>query len=97
MTDSEQKRLDELRLNIERLIKRLDTQESEADRLRKENDELRIKIETLESDKDAVVRRYENLKVAKALSGDVSGNQSARQKINTIVREIDKCLALLNR
>jgi hypothetical protein len=42
------------------------------------------------------LKRYENLKVAKALAEGDPENQAAKHKINKILREVDKCIALLN-
>ena len=38
-----------------------------------------------------------NTTIAKALIGSEEDSHEAKQKINRIVREIDKCIALLNR
>jgi predicted nucleic acid-binding Zn-ribbon protein len=97
MTNTDQKRLDELKLNVRRLIERLANREEELKKLVEQNKSLELQLQTIRFEQESLLRRYENLKVAKALSGEGAGNQAARQKINTIVREIDKCLALLNR
>jgi hypothetical protein len=41
--------------------------------------------------------RYDNLKLAKTLEVTQEGATEAKLKINQMVREIDKCIALLNR
>jgi septation ring formation regulator EzrA len=97
MTETDQKRLDELKLNIRRLLERLTSKDIELNTLANRVESLNNQLETIQKEHESLTRKYENLKVAKALTGEVSGNQAARQKINTIVREVDKCLALLNR
>lgn len=97
MTETDQQRLNELKLNIRRLIERLENKDIELTRLREDNKTLKLQVGHMQADYDALAKKYENLKVAKALTGEVAGNHAARQKINTIVREVDKCLALLNR
>lgn len=42
-------------------------------------------------------KKYETLKLAKTLETTAKDKQHAKLKINQIVREIDKCLALLNK
>lgn len=42
-------------------------------------------------------RRYENLKLAKTVLASDEDPHEAKIKVNRIVREIDKCLALLNK
>jgi len=39
---------------------------------------------------------YSNLETAASLSGSLDEKEKAKQHINKIVREIDKCLTLLN-
>jgi len=43
--------------------------------------------------KDEIVK----LKIAKSITTGDEESQEAKQKINKLVREIDKCIALLNR
>ena len=52
-----------------------------------------------EKDKRIIVLENElmQLKIAKALIGSEEDSHEAKQKINRIVREIDKCIALLNK
>lgn len=51
-------------------------------------------------DKDKLISelstRYNALKIAKSLELSDEESDKAKEKINRIVREIDKCLALLN-
>lgn len=51
--------------------------------------ELKEKVSSLESD-------VETLKLAKAYDEDTKADRSAKSKINEMVREIDRCIALLN-
>lgn len=51
--------------------------------------ELKEQIRTLESD-------VEILKLAKAYGDDSTADRGAKAKINEMVKEIDKCIALLN-
>lgn len=53
-------------------------------------------VEVLEKEKGELTTRYENLKLAKVLENGYGDNRLARQKINKMLREIDKCVALLN-
>jgi hypothetical protein len=41
--------------------------------------------------------KYENLKLAKMLVASEEENKDAKSRIQKIVREIDKCIALLNK
>jgi hypothetical protein len=64
--------------------------ENENIRLKEENLELKSLVKELEE-------KIKILKIAGALSGVDGNNQRAKLKINELVREIDKCIALLNR
>lgn len=57
---------------------------------------LKIQIEVLEKEKADLVTRYENLKLAKSMESGYGDSREVRQKIGKLMREIDKCVALLN-
>ena len=63
------------------------------ERLRSQNSELTARIGELE-------RRITVLELREALSGetaDRTGTRAARVRLNRLMREIDKCIALLNK
>ncbi len=75
----------------------------EFEQLEKRNEELQQvivslnnKMEVLEKEKGKLNTRYENLRLAKVLENGYSDSRLARQRINKMLREIDKCVALLN-
>ena len=42
-------------------------------------------------------KKYERIKLSGALLGEGENASEAKRKINELVREIDKCIALLDR
>jgi len=96
MTEKDQHLIDELKLNIRRLINNLENSRNELGKIRREKDDLESKFVTFKEDFEALTKRYENLKVAKALAEGDPENQAAKQKITKLIREVDKCIALLN-
>lgn len=62
------------------------------------NRKLNDKLQELENKLEEAERDFENLKMAKVLSS-VSDHDihDTKLQVNRIVREIDKCIALLNR
>lgn len=52
-------------------------------------------IAELERQKQDMKAQYDNLKVARILELSDSDTRNARQKINRLVRDVDKCIALL--
>ena len=66
--------------------------------LENKNNELNEKIKELESMLKKAEYKHENLKMAKVLSSLSDEDiHDTKLQVNRIVREIDKCIALLNR
>ena len=85
-----------LKEKFETIVSLLEKSEEERIRLRKDklllSEQIRVKTTAFEE----LERRYENLKLAKAILGSGGNSHDAKIKVNRIVREIDKCIALLN-
>ena len=65
--------------------------------LQVKNNVLKEDIKEKEREIYALKEQYKILKVAKSLSGADSGdNSDVKNKIGALVRDIDKCIALLN-
>lgn len=71
--------------------------------LRQENEELEIRLkqslQALTLAENRIVeleKEVDGMKVATALSGDDRRRSDAKAEVNRMLREIDKCLALLN-
>ncbi|MFO7940076.1 MAG: hypothetical protein R6U66_10040 [Bacteroidales bacterium] len=63
------------------------------------NKEKELKQQLQERDEEVLFlkNKYNKLKLAKSISASAGDSHEAKIKINRIVREIDKCVALLNR
>jgi hypothetical protein len=87
-----------LRQRIKSVIELYEGQRSKNAELLSNNQKLNEQIELLENKLEDLDKRYENLKIAKVLSS-VPGEDvhATKLQVNRIVREIDKCIALLNR
>lgn len=87
-----------LRQRIKSVISLYEEQKSKALELREQNLELTGRVEMLENNLEMLDKKYENLKIAKVLSS-VPGDDvhNTKLQVNRIVREIDNCIALLNR
>ena len=85
-----------LKEKIEIIVAMLEKYEEEREKLQKEKSKLseQVKLKTIAFEK--LERRYETLKLAKAILGSSDNSHDAKIKVNRIVREIDKCIALLN-
>ena len=92
--------LEELALlnkKIEELFERYNDLRTKNRDLKNENDTLKRYIEERELKIRNLEKRYERIKISGALMGEGEGAAEARKKINELVREIDRCVALLNR
>ena len=85
-----------LRSKIRKLMSLYAEEKKYKDILLKEKKELIKKIEELERYSLNLEEKYDRLKIAKTIAND-SEVHDAKIKVNRIVREIDKCIALLNR
>ncbi|MCE4566910.1 hypothetical protein INQ51_21490 [Maribellus sp. CM-23] len=97
MTEEDRLLLKELKTNVQQLFSSFKHLENENQLLHDEISKLRNKIGELEHEKSEVGRKNEQLKIANQLLSEKQGNGEAKQKINLLIREIDKCIALLNK
>ena len=97
MTNEDRLLLEELKSNTRQLFEKFEESENKKKSLEKKVTELEKDIETLKREKLELVRKIENIKLAKRLFSNENEKRDARQRINKLVREIDKCIALLNK
>ncbi|MFO7862593.1 MAG: hypothetical protein R6U85_01205 [Salinivirgaceae bacterium] len=95
-TQNEQK-LAEVKDKLEQLISSYEMCLEANAMLSSEMEEARLRLEKKNAEYSALKERFETLKLAKAISETSEGTNEARLKINAIVREVDQCIALLNR
>ena len=86
-----------LRPKVEKLVHLHEQLKRENDELQKANAALRTEMEGLAEARKGLDDKYKALKLAKVVSGTNDKNLELKLKINELVREIDKCIALLNR
>jgi len=83
---------------VSKLIQLYQSAQKEKEEILTENNKLKSEL----SDKDKTINSLEEkiklLRITKSVSTqDDERNKESRQKINEYVREIDKCIALLNK
>lgn len=88
--------LDGLLLKAERLIRVNELMREENTRLYNANKQMKESLEEQIKELEELEEKYRVLKLAKSFSGDNEKSLDAKQKINEFVREIDKCIAMLN-
>jgi len=86
-----------LNRKLDELLNRYNTLRTEVTELKNGNEDLKIKL----YDRDAKIKeleiKYERVKLSGALLGEGENAMEAKKKITDLVREIDRCVALLNR
>jgi hypothetical protein len=97
MTERETVLLDEFKVKLDKLIGLNLRLKNEKLVLVEEQFQLKEQIRLLALKNSELVKKEEDLKFAKSLLGAVDDSHEAKIKINRLVREIDKCIALLNK
>lgn len=86
-----------LEVKIRKLVSLLDGLKVENSKLLSDKEELQSVISLKETEIKDLMGKYEHLKLARLLVTGSEDVHSAKLKVNKIVREIDKCIALLNK
>jgi peptidoglycan hydrolase CwlO-like protein len=93
-----------MKATIERLHNKLESLLANYQHLKEELnvssqmvDELSKKLEVQNNTIQQLNEKNKVLKLSSSMQGDQGDNKAAKQKINELVREIDKCIALLNK
>jgi len=86
-----------LEVKVNMLISLHDRLKKDNQHLLNENMELHNSIKLKENEVKDLQSKYEQLKLAKLLVSGSDDSHEAKLKVNRIVREIDKCIALLNK
>ena len=97
MTEEERVLLGNLNENIRLLFNEYENVEHKNGLLIEEINRLKNEIQVLEKEKSELGRKMEQMKLATLILSGVDENREAKQKINKLIREIDKCIALLNK
>ena len=96
MTDEEKKQLNDFETSLRHLIylhDKLRRDHAELQRLLQEKEEALGKLRT---DYDTLNQSYVNLKSAMTMSLDGGDVRQTKLRLSKIVREVDKCIAMLN-
>ncbi len=89
--------LDGIRSKVRSLKDRMQEQTEENSRLKQRNEDLQQMVQQKQALIDELEHKNQQLSLVKSIMADSEDAHDARIRINRIVREIDKCIALLNR
>ena len=96
MADNPKRVLDTLRAHVQELMRRCNVLKRENEELEKRIEEQESTIATLQRDLDEMSIKYQDLLTARGLVLGESDIKAARNRFGKLVREIDKCISLLN-
>jgi len=97
MSDQGLAELTLLNKKLGELFDRYNTLKTRNHELKAETESLRRDLQDREEKIKGLEVKYERIKLSGALLGDGENATEAKKKINELVREIDRCVALLNR
>ena len=87
----------DLKNKVKKVLSLYNNLKTENADLNKEISELKLQLKNKESEVEFWKNKHDKLKLAKSLLASAGDSHDAKIKINRIVREIDNCIALLNR
>ena len=87
--------LSEIELKLRKLIALKNQLEEENSRLIQSNEDLQLKIEMLETENSELKDKINKLVIVNVLDNEKEVGES-RQLIKALVKEIDKCVSMLN-
>lgn len=96
MTEREVEELILLKRKVEELLGSYEEMQRALVSLKSENKERIKELSKKEEEFVILEEKYNKLQLSGALKGDEESTRLARKRINKLVREIDKCIALLN-
>ncbi len=97
MTERETLLLREFKERLDKLIGLHQKMKVERQLFFEEKTRLNEQINLLTISNQDLTKKMEDLKFAKSLTGANDDSHEAKIKINRLVREIDKCISLLNK
>ena len=96
MTEEEKKLLNSFETQLRHLIYLHDELKRENAKLKKLLENEKLKNEKVQAQYDELEVSYTNLKTATAISLNGSDVKETKLRLSKLVREVDKCIALLN-
>ena len=89
--------IESLRDKINIIISLYEKNKNQKEKFQSEKNDLSGQLKIKEKEIEKLGKKYETLKIVKTVLASSKDAHDAKIKVNRIVREIDKCIALLNR
>jgi FtsZ-binding cell division protein ZapB len=88
--------VDSLQSKLDRLLSKYELLEIENKQLLDKSEKLVKEVHKQQESLKAIENNYESLKIANAIVGSKEDKHTTKLKINTLIREIDKCIVQLS-
>ena len=96
MTTEEEKTLHQFEARVRQLLMRYKSVVQENSLLKAKVEEQKNQISDLEQNIAVLEQRYSTLKMAKMFEVTSADTETAQKRIAKLIREVDKCIAMLN-
>lgn len=88
--------VDSLQSKLNRLLSKYELLQIENQQLLEKSKKLVLEVQEQQQSVGVLENKYDSLKIANAIVGSKEDKHSTKLKINTLIREIDKCIAQLD-
>ena len=88
--------VDSLQSKLNRLLSKYELLQIENQQLLEKSEKLVQEVQERQESINTIENKYDSLKIANAIVGSKEDKHSTKLKINTLIREIDKCIAQLD-
>ena len=88
--------IDTLESRLQKLLKKIDHLEQTSSALKQELEKSTNIIQDQSQEIDGLKKQYESLKITNSLLGSEENKRDTKLKINSLIREIDYCIAQLS-
>ncbi len=88
--------VDSLQSKLNRLLSKYELLQIENQQLLEKSERLVQEVHERQESISTIENKYDSLKIANAIVGSKEDKHSTKLKINTLIREIDKCIAQLD-
>lgn len=96
MTEEDKRLLNTFEGKMRNLMYLFEEQKKEISSLRRLLSEKEAEIERIENSRKELESKYANLKMARIISINDDELRDTKKRLASLVREVDKCIALLN-
>ena len=96
MTEVDEIVIENFESKLNRLMEAYTRLSAENNALREQLDQQSVELDKVREQYDKLTESYTNLKLAKIISVNDSELGDTQRRLSKLVREVDKCIALLN-